>query len=228
MYHLPQHPSTYDEMFKTGGYEGVYDLPYRHSQYYGLLKKVLHELEQANVRSVLEVGCGSGAFAEMLFDRSQIAYRGFDFSSVGVAKAIARTNRPAAFFVGDALSPASYDCNYDAIVCTEVLEHVDRDLEIIGNWRSGALCVCSVPDFDDPTHVRYFTSVEQVRDRYVGFIDIEEIIQVKRPAIANISLGNRLRELRWNRHRPTQMLRILGIGSIEQFGCWYLLVGRRR
>jgi hypothetical protein len=107
------------------------------------------------------------------------------------------------------------------------LEHAERDLDTIRNWRCGTFWVCGVPDFDDPTHVRFFDSEQEVRDRYSSLFAIDRVVRVRRPAISNIGLRSRLRALRWIRYRPTQIMRILGIGTIEQFGCWYLFVGRK-
>ncbi|WP_448192587.1 methyltransferase domain-containing protein [Azospirillum sp. sgz301742] len=52
-----------------------------------MMRAALSEVERLRGRSVLEVGCGSGAFAHMLFDRTDMAYRGFDFSPSGVQAA---------------------------------------------------------------------------------------------------------------------------------------------
>jgi SAM-dependent methyltransferase len=224
-----QSKELYDSMYTEGGFEGVYNLPYQHSAYYPLFKQVLHQVVRNKSRSVLEVGCGTGAFAKMVMDRTNLNYQGFDFSSVAVEKAIARTGRGAAFYEGDATSHAPYEGKqYDCVVCTEVLEHIEKDLDAISQWPAGTFCVCSVPNFDADSHVRFFRTEEEVRTRYEKLIDITDIVRVKKPALADISRSNVLRALRWSRYRPRQLLEILGIGSFDSLGGWFCFWGIKR
>jgi 2-polyprenyl-3-methyl-5-hydroxy-6-metoxy-1,4-benzoquinol methylase len=225
---IKQSPEYYDRMFAEGGFEGVYELPYRHSAYFPLFKAVLGELRRLDARSVLEVGCGTGGFAHYLHDESDISYHGFDFSATAVEKARRRTGQPDLFYVGDATDSRAYHCGYDTIVCTEVLEHVERDLDAISNWEPGARCVCSVPNFDSESHVRHFRSEREVVERYGAQIDVERITRIRKPALSDISLRSYARALRWSRYRPRQLAEILGIGSFESLGGWFLFTGARR
>src|SRR5262249_10989348 len=129
---LTQSKETYDKIFAEGGYEGSYNLPYWQSAYYPLFKAVLAKVLSGRVKSVLEVGCGTGGFAGLVRDKSSLNYRGFDFSEVAVEKARARVGQEDLIYVGDATLPSSYaGKGYDCIVCTEVLEHIEKDLETI-------------------------------------------------------------------------------------------------
>lgn len=224
-----QSKELYDSMYTEGGFEGVYNLPYRHSAYYPLFQRVLKVVQESNAQSILEVGCGSGAFAHMVMENTTLDYRGFDFSSVAVEKSKARTGRNDAFFEGDATSAAAYEGRpYDCIVCTEVLEHVEKDLEAIARWPAGTLCVCSVPNFDADSHVRFFRSEEEVRNRYGSLIDLKNIVRVKKPALSDTSTRSILRALKWNRYRPRMLMEILGIGSFDGLGGWFLFWGHKR
>ena len=224
-----QSKDIYDKIFAEGGYQGSYNLPYWHSSYYPLFKRVLHELERHNVKSVLEVGCGTGGFAHLVRDKSAIEYHGFDFSTVAVEKAIERTQRPDAFHVGDATIASSYENrHYDCIVCTEVLEHIEQDLEAIANWKAGATCICSVPNFDSDTHVRFFSTEDEVRARYAQLIDIKDIVRIKKPVLSDISMSNTVRALRWNRYRPKRLWGILGLASFESIGGWFVFSGTKK
>lgn len=226
---VQQSESTYDKLFNEGGYGGVYDLPYRHSAYFPLFRKVLREVKRYGADDVLEVGCGTGAFAHLLMDRSHIRYQGFDFSAVAIKKAAARTGRPSSFFVGDATSSESYGSHTPkCIVCTEVLEHIEDDLHAISHWPSGTHCVCSVPNFDAATHVRYFRSEAEVLARYGEQIEIESVVRIRKPVLPNISLASRLRALRWNRYRPRRLMDIMGLSSFDSAGGWFLFTGKRR
>ena len=225
---IKQAAAYYDDMFTAGGDGGVYDLPYRYSSYYPLFRAVLRQVRRAETRSVLEVGCGTGGFAHLLSDKTDIAYAGFDFSAVAVTKARSRTGRDDWFFLGDALSPRSYTHPYDTIVCTEVLEHISDDLGVIEQWRRGAICICSVPNFDAESHERFFKDEEQVRKRYGRHIEITRVARIKKPILPDISWINYVRAIRWYRYRPKMLLAALGIGSFTALGGWFLFTGRRR
>ncbi len=75
----------------------------------------------------------------------------------------------------------SYEQPYDTIVCLEVLEHIERDLDVIANWKSGCECICSVPNFDYPTHVRWFRHEAEIVSRYGHLISIREIERIPCP-----------------------------------------------
>ena len=51
----------YDSVYASGGAERIYDLPYRLSGYYPLFKSVRATSLAVSARSILEVGCGTGA-----------------------------------------------------------------------------------------------------------------------------------------------------------------------
>jgi len=227
--HTREHTKEeYDRMFAQGGYQGTYALAYQHSAYLPLFRRALKEVLRYGGSRVLEVGCGTGAFAHLLMDRSELTYRGFDFSSVAVEAAKKRTQRPEAFFVGDATRVDSYRSDYDTIVCTEVLEHIQHDLDVVKNWQAEALCVCSVPNFGADDHVRFFLREEELRERYSPLIDIHSIARIKKPELSDISLPSYVRSLRWNRYRPRRLASILGLKSFNKGGGWFLFVGRRK
>lgn len=221
--------NQYDAIYATGGYEGVYELPYWHSGYLPLFTEVQRRLAARGSKSVLEVGCGTGAFAHLLRDKSPgVAYRGFDFSPVAVARSAKRISSPESFYVADARLEASYSSKFDAIVCTEVLEHIEADLEVVSRWPAGTYCVCSVPNFDADNHVRVFKHEREITERYGKLIDIERVQRIKKPFLSDISTRHTLRALLWNRYRPARFLAILGLASFETLGGWFLFSGVRK
>lgn len=220
--------SQYDAIYAAGGRDGIYDLHYRHNGYYPLFRAVQSCLKDSGKRSVLEVGCGTGAFAHMLHERGGIRYRGFDFSAAAVTRAVARFSYPELFFVADARETASYAGNFEAIVCTEVLEHIDSDLDAVRCWPAGTYCIVSVPNFDADNHVRHFRSEQEVHDRYGSLVDIDRIVRVKKPVLNDISAAHLWRALRWNRYRPRRLLELFGLARFEEVGGWYVFTGKRR
>jgi SAM-dependent methyltransferase len=216
---------TYDRQFsESEESRRHYSLAIQHRLY----RRVRHELEVLPSRRILEVGCGTGAFAHCLMETLARQYRGFDFSEVGVRMARARTGREDCFFVGDARHAESYEQPYDAIVCLEVLEHIERDLDVIANWNSGCQCICSVPNFDYETHVRWFRDEAEIVCRYGHLISIRAIERIPCPLIQGRGLRAYLRQLRWSRDNPRRLLGLLGYRSFEYFAGWFLFCGTRR
>ena len=60
---------------------------------------------------------------------------------------------------------------YDVFICIS-LEHIEADIEILNRLKSGCVVSICSPNFDDPAHVRVFTSMKQFRDRYSPVIKI--------------------------------------------------------
>ena len=182
---------------------------------YQRLFSTIRDLVRASgAKSVLEVGCGSGLFAELLLREAPVAYRGFDFSPVGVAYARSRVPQ-ADFFVGNALSADSYRGDYDCIICAEVLEHIHDDREVVSLWPRGTWTVCSVPNFDYPTHVRHFRTEAEVRERYGVAMDIHSIHRVSAPAIAGRTALEYARRLMRARRDPKKLLGLLGVNAFD-------------
>lgn len=225
----PQIPATYDSMFETGGDSGVFDLPYRRSPYYPMFKAVRAALRKQAPQGVLEVGCGTGPLAHMLLESMVLSYRGFDFSPVAIEKARTRTGRRDEFFVGDATSKVTYaNLEYDAIVCTEVLEHIEDDLMAISHWAPGSFCVCSVPNYDADTHVRHFRSASEVAARYGTLIDIYAIETRRKPFLNDLTAKKWMQAIKWNRYRPDRLRWLLGMSDFDRDGGWFIFSGRRR
>jgi SAM-dependent methyltransferase len=225
-------PEEYDRLYAGDGDNdpayGAYDRPYQDSHYYPLYKAVFDEVVRVDGRNILEVGCGSGSFAHLLFDNSDRTYHGFDFSDAAISKARTRTGKPDRFSVARAGDDAPMDRPYDTIVCLEVLEHIEHDLEVVEGWKPGCACVCSVPNFDQPDHVRFFRHEDEVRRRYEGLIDLERVRRIPRALVRGRGWRNYLRQLRWSRDDPKRFLAMLGYKTFENLAGWIVFSGRRR
>ena len=158
----------YDKAFQLE----KYNCHYSDTVYYEMWKKVISYLHRSDV--ILEIGCGTGQFAEMLFDHiDHNSYMGFDFSKVAIQKAIERNGEY--FFLYDARKPFGGD--YNTIICLETLEHIDNDIIVLKNLKSGTKFIGSVPIGNDPAHVRVFQTSKSIKKRYRNLINIEEIIE---------------------------------------------------
>lgn len=142
------------------------------SDYAPVWRRVVDALRELGAQSVLDLGCGPGQFAEFFAaNGGDGKYAGVDFSGVAVARA--RQRCPQFVFekrelplVDLAALPA-----FDSVVCTEVLEHVERDREILAALPEGTRIVASVPNFDAMGHLRVFRSEAEVRERYGTLVD---------------------------------------------------------
>lgn len=97
----------YNDMFRHTllGYDEVVDILYE-------------ELEKHNVKSLLDLGCGTGTFLEKLCERKEYECVGIDISSETIDFArekVKNRNLPIKFELGDALD---YDLNqkFDAVI----------------------------------------------------------------------------------------------------------------
>lgn len=154
-------PAWYDQGYRAR--PPAYMAHYTKSPYYVLWQSLAEQL--LAFEAILEVGCGTGQFAEMLADMGIKSYTGFDFSAEGVA--IARNRIDADFRVADAMTTDLFaTVPYDAVVATKVLEHLPDDVGMLRRIRPGAHVFATVPSFDYPDHARYFRRTDDVQRRY--------------------------------------------------------------
>lgn len=170
-----------------------YDAVYRESQSYKDSYKNSRYLPNwkyayskwlTKAEAILDIGCGTGQFAEFLHDtKFHGNYTGIDFSqeAIGQAKNRAWTwGCSSSSFLFECLNVEKSpdileDANYSHICLFEVLEHIDNDLELLSRIKPGTTVVGSVPCFDDPAHVRTFKTAAEIIERYGPFFDGFEI-----------------------------------------------------
>jgi 2-polyprenyl-3-methyl-5-hydroxy-6-metoxy-1,4-benzoquinol methylase len=164
----------YDDLFRSSI---NYKSHYKESHYWVHWTQVIRFLGKNKTQKILEIGCGTGQFAEYLSDEGFLNYNGFDFSSAAIkiaAKRVPKYN----FYLGNALHQDSFRDDYDVIICLEVLEHIKGDNEVIKNINIGKRIIFSVPDFKDESHVRWFISPRQIKSRYYKLLDLKAIIKI--------------------------------------------------
>ena len=154
---------------------------YSASPYYFLWCVIWDRLRRAAVRSVLDVGCGSGQLAALLRDRGLKTYCGVDFSEARIEWA-RKTCPQFDFVLGDVFETDVFETfEYDTVICTEFLEHVERDLDALERTRRGARLYATVPNFPFASHVRHFTTCDEVRSRYAALLRDLDVV----PVLAN-------------------------------------------
>jgi SAM-dependent methyltransferase len=159
----------------------VYQRPYYRSFYYFLWAVIADRLRAAGIRRVLEIGCGPGQLAAMLIEQGVDEYVGLDFSPRAIA--MARQSAPGGlFFVGDARTTQLHsEVEHEVVICTEVLEHIEDDLLTLSRFTPGKRCICSVPNFAYPSHVRYFRDAGEVAARYGPYFQCLDVMVFKSP-----------------------------------------------
>jgi 2-polyprenyl-3-methyl-5-hydroxy-6-metoxy-1,4-benzoquinol methylase len=174
----------YDDIYSSS--QKYMDSPLN-SIYIPVWKKLVEFINTDGIRTVLDIGCGPGQFAEYILQQiPNIQYQGIDYSRVAIDQA--RLRCPQAHFYnidvneGDKL----LNINADAYVLLEVLEHMEHDIELIKKIPAGKKVILSVPNFDAIAHVRFFLNEHEVYDRYsryIKFLSSELVLLKKRSAL---------------------------------------------
>jgi SAM-dependent methyltransferase len=153
----------YDESFETLSH---WRAEYSASPWYYIWTVIVDRLQSIESAYVLDVGCGPGQLAAFIRDRGITDYVGLDFSTARIN--FARTHVPELRFeVADAYTTDLFDTTpYNTVVCTEFLEHVEGDVDVMRRLRAGARFIGTVPNFGGGSHVRFFEDDAQVLERY--------------------------------------------------------------
>jgi len=162
----------YNRVYST---EEKYADNYKELPYYPVFlvaKGMIGEIENPRI---IELGCGTGQFAQMLWDNGFKEYLGIDLSERAIHNA--RMMSPQAFEVEDIRSYVVDAEKFNTIVALEVFEHIKYDLEMLGGLPSGISIIFSLPTFDGPGHVRFFKRKEDIEVRYSEQVDIQEIVK---------------------------------------------------
>jgi SAM-dependent methyltransferase len=137
-----------------------------------------HDFFTSNItpgERVLDLGCGVGALASSVACTSKAHVTGIDWSPANLAKA--RAAAPNVRFIEGDITKARLPETFDAIVLSNVLEHLDDRAALLAQWRAWyqpKRFLIRVPAFDrdwrvpwkkelnvewrlDPTHMTEYT-----------------------------------------------------------------------
>lgn len=177
----------YDAVYLQGGNNNMYNDHYQQSVYYPIWEKALTLIQEITNPNLIEIGCGVGQFANLLFDHNLLHYNGIDYSKEAIKLAKANNNRFIdKFTVDDAYQSQIFCEQYNTVILFEVLEHLDDDLFILNKIAEGSTVLFSVPNFDSESHVRFFESEAEILTRYSNILSIDDIYQFQ------ISKNNKL------------------------------------
>jgi SAM-dependent methyltransferase len=127
---------------------------------------IRRELAKVTFSTLLDVGCGDGTKLTMLRPAPGCVVTGVDISPVAVA--MAKETFPGGEFLTLDIQNTPLPGKYEAVICSEVLEHVEADVSALENIRkacAGTL-VLTVPSGPrDATlrrwgHVRHYPKAE--------------------------------------------------------------------
>jgi len=123
--------------------------------------QAIRDLRRHRIRRVLDVGCGSGYFLDLLQEGNlSIEYFGYEFNSEIASQARAKGHRVYEGKFPEAILQSIEHEPFDAVCIFQVLEHLSDPMGFIKNIKRlldpHGILIIGVPDAGGP--VRYFSS----------------------------------------------------------------------
>ena len=143
-------------------------------RWYDLYEEASRLLPPPDNRTIVDLGCGVGGFAELLFKKGYKNVLGIDFSTYGVQVCQERIPN-FTFRVGDVRSSVTLKKlrGYSIFTILEVLEHINGDMDLLYSIPSKSIVIFSVPNKDHGSHVRFFNNANEVMERYKKVVRFE-------------------------------------------------------
>lgn len=176
----------YNEVFSNGGNNKIYHKEHSEVVWNAVWTRIgnLIKEEYSEKAKILDIGCGPGQFAESLLKFKPEQYLGIDFSDVAITLAKQRLQGNNNFsFLNESVLECDFEnlsFDYNVVVTTEFLEHVNDDLGIIKKIKTNTKIYATFPDEDADGHVRFYssnykTACEQIKNRYEDLCEILSI-----------------------------------------------------
>jgi len=148
-----------------------YKQHYKDVDYFCVWKCVSDKLSEND--KILDLGCGPGHLAHMLYDKGVKTFVGIDFSSVGIKMARAKVSSYT--FIEADLNSVNYDRYSDfKFVSVEVFEHLKNDIEVIKKLPKNYM-IFSVPNYLCVDHYRTYDNEEFISKYYKNVLEIVNI-----------------------------------------------------
>ena len=123
---------------------------------------------------VVDLGCGTGRFADELRNQGHLAdFVGLDFSPAAIDEARAYVGRDEITFdVADLREwePDDGRAGGTVYTCLEVLEHLVDDVGLLARVPPGHEVIFSVPNYPSAAHLRTFGLLGEVWARYADLV----------------------------------------------------------
>jgi 2-polyprenyl-3-methyl-5-hydroxy-6-metoxy-1,4-benzoquinol methylase len=141
---------------------------------------------------VLDVACGAGFGARMVAGRGAEVH-GVDLDKEAIARARAQGGATETYHVADCTQLPFEDAAFDAVLTFETVEHVPAAAfleELRRVTRSGAVIVASTPQnsmgsIPINAHHNHEYSLEEVRDLFGRYFEIERVVGIKAGTITS-------------------------------------------
>ncbi len=159
-------PDWYDEHMNNRRYH----MHAENSKFYHVWRWALHNISR--IEPIIELGCGTGQFAEIALKEGYNYKLGIDFSPKNIETAQMINEKYADRFVCENLDNFIVINPKMTFVSFEVIEHLEHDLELLDKLKNSKI-IFTVPNFDATSHLRYFENVPELEKRYGKIINID-------------------------------------------------------
>jgi len=178
----------YNKMYRSGGSNEQYFKNPEDSVYFPLWDEMIKRIKPE--AKLVDFGCGPGQFAFLAFQRNINYVLGVDFSRTAIKMAKLLNPDHKDVFIKENLYKKDIYTRvpYDTCIFSEVLEHIEGDTEILSYVPKGIHTLISLPSFPSKSHVRHFSSIDEISERYKNHLEINEIKLV----ITLPSTGNKI------------------------------------